>query len=154
MLTVFCTVWSTMCVYFIFIRKGGMGQESCESQAFTIYPGSCPRLEYLLWDPYVCESPWQHQQACWWVPVGFLGRPASGQTHTVGRPGHQCWNGDQLWNLGKSSQNKSVRVAAGASVVKGMIVSLIKTVCGFKLIWTWTDDYFQLDMWLKTKGTD
>lgn len=45
-----CVLYSlvnNVCILY-FVRKGGMGQESCESQAFTIYPGSCPRLEQLL----------------------------------------------------------------------------------------------------------
>lgn len=98
-----CVLYSSVNNVFIlyFIRKGGMRQESSESQAFTFCPGSCPRQAHLLWDPCVCVSPSQPAQAWWRRPMGLQGGSANGRTRTVGRPDHQCWNGDQQWNLGK-----------------------------------------------------
>lgn len=143
-LTVFCTVRSNNVCILKFVRKGGMGQESCKSQAFTICPGSCPRLGHLPWDPYVCESPSQHWKA--WIQhcMGLLGGSASGQTHTVGRPGHQCWNGDRLWNL-KQEEFKTIKTST-AYWAKGFKVQRQQSLNGKK------QDYFSvmnnLGLWI------
>lgn len=84
---------------------GGMRREpSGGVQAFTICPGSCPRLGHLPWDPYVYVSRRQLCRACLLGPLGLQGGSANGRTHTVGRPGHQCLNEGQLWNLRTESK--------------------------------------------------
>lgn len=71
-------------------------------KSFIIYldigpgPVDCPSI------PFVSLYPWQRCGAWSWCPGGLRAGSASDQTHTVGRPGHQCWNADQQWILGNT----------------------------------------------------
>lgn len=55
--------------------------------------------------------------------MGFQEGSASGQTHTVGRPGHQCWNEGQLWNLGMDRAKHVSMPPCKASYIIGMRVA-------------------------------